>query len=154
MMPKKGHKVIATGLIQDHRPELWKVRPLGASELMGIKLKDAIIDLIDDTDTKRLKLVKITSKIDGATLTIELPEALCERLSVKEHVDVTLDSKAIPKGEEAKLYAEGTLLRVLEGKALEIMGSIGGLRLELKVTKPTPSQSKTFASNVFYLMIV
>ena len=121
---------------------------------MGIKLKDAIIDLIDDTETKRLKLVKITSKIDGATLTMELPEALCERLSVKDHVDVTLDSKPIPKGEEARLYAEGTLLRIVEGKALEIMGSMGGLRVELKVTKPTPSQSKTFASNVFYLMIL
>lgn len=120
---------------------------------MGIKLKDAVIDLIDDTETKRLKLVRITSKIDGATLTIELPEALCERISVKDRVDVTLDSKPIPKGEEAKLYAEGTLLRMVEGKALEIMGSVGGLRVELKVTKPTPSQSKTFASSVFYLMI-
>jgi hypothetical protein len=154
MMPKKGHKAIATGLIQVRRLGLWKDRLLGVSEFMGIKLKDAVIDLIDDTETKRLKLVRITSKIDGATLTMELPEALCERLSVKEHVDVTLDSKPIPKGEEAKLYAEGTLLRVVEGKALEIMGSIGGLRVELKVTKPTPSQSKTFASSIFYLMIL
>jgi hypothetical protein len=120
---------------------------------MGIKLKDAVIDLIDDTETKRLKLVRITSKIDGATLTTELPEALCERLKVKDRVDVTLDSKPIPKGEEAKLYAEGTLLRVVEGKALEILGSVGGLRVELKVTKPTPSQSKTFTSGTFYLMI-
>ena len=120
---------------------------------MAIKLKDAIIDLIDDTETKRLKLVRITSKVDGATLTIELPEALCEKLNVKDRVDVTIDSKPIPKGEEAKLYTESTLFRMVEGKALEILGSIGGLRVELRITKPTPSQSRTFASSTFYLMI-
>lgn len=153
MMPKKGHKETTTGLIQDLPAQVRNLRLLGVSESMGIKLKDAVIDLIDDTETKRLKLVRITSKIDGATLTTELPEALCERLKVKDRVDVTLDSKPIPKGEEAKLYAEGTLLRVVEGKALEILGSVGGLRVELKVTKPTPSQSKTFTSGTFYLMI-
>ncbi|RDE16620.1 MAG: hypothetical protein C4K49_04470 [Candidatus Thorarchaeota archaeon] len=120
---------------------------------MGVRFKDAIIESIKETDTKRLKLLKVSSKSDGATLTIELPEALSSRFNAKDHVDVVIDSKAIPKGEQARLYGEGTVFRRTETKGLEILGSLGGLRVVLGIAKPTSSQSKTFSSNTFYIVI-
>ncbi|MHA1910030.1 MAG: hypothetical protein ACW98Y_22245 [Candidatus Thorarchaeota archaeon] len=58
---------------------------------MVIRLKDATIDSIEGTETKNLKLVKISSKVAGATLELELPEALCERIDKSNTISVVID---------------------------------------------------------------
>ncbi|MHA1576356.1 MAG: hypothetical protein ACTSU3_03250 [Candidatus Thorarchaeota archaeon] len=120
---------------------------------MVIRLKDTVIESVDDTETRRLKLIKMTSKTDGAIITLELPEALCGTMSLGETVNVVIDSKEIVKGEDSKLYAEGTIFKKSDDDDLEIIGSIGGLRLVLTLTKATPSQKRTFDSDKFYIVI-
>lgn len=120
---------------------------------MVIRLKDTVIESVDDTETRRLKLIRMSSKANGATITIELPEALSGTLSLGETVDVVIDSKEIVKGEDSKLYVEGSLFKKSENDGLEIIGSIGGLRLVLTISKATPVQVKTFDSTQFYMAI-
>ena len=120
---------------------------------MVIRLKDTVIESVDDTETRRLKLIKMSSKTDGATITLELPEALSGTLSLGETVNVVIDSKEIAKGEDAKLYVEGSLFKKVDSDGLEIIGSIGGLRLVLTMAKVTPTQAKTFDSTKFFMAI-
>ncbi|MHA1480112.1 MAG: hypothetical protein ACTSQZ_01640 [Candidatus Thorarchaeota archaeon] len=120
---------------------------------MVIRLKDTVIESVDDTETRRLKLIKMSSKTDGATVTLELPEALCGTLSVGETVNVVIDSKEIVKGQDSKLYVEGSIFKKSDSDDLEIIGSIGGLRLVLTLAKATPSQRKTFDSDKFFMAI-
>lgn len=120
---------------------------------MVIRLKDTVIESVDDTETRRLKLIKMSSKANGATITLELPEALSGTLSLGEIVDVVIDSKEIVKGEDSKLYVEGGLFKKSDDDGLEIIGSIGGLRLVLTLSKATPVQVKTFDSTQFYMAI-
>jgi hypothetical protein len=120
---------------------------------MVIRLKDTVIDSVDDTETRRLKLIKMSSKTDGATITLELPEALSGTLNVGETVNVVIDSKEIVKGEDAKLYVEGSLFKKSDSSGFEIIGSIGGLRLVLTIAKATPTQAKTFDSTKFFMAI-
>lgn len=121
---------------------------------MVIRLKDAAIEQIEDTDTKRLKLLRITSKEHGAIINLELPEALSSSFSVKNLVDVIIDSKPIPRGEKAQFYAEGSVFRLEIDKELEMVGTIGGLRLQLSLSKLTPAKKKTFDSNEFFIAIL
>lgn len=120
---------------------------------MVIRLKDTVIESVDDTETRRLKLIKMTSKTDGATITFELPEALCGTLGVGETVSVVIDSKEIVKGQDSKLYVDGSIFKKSGSDDLEIIGSIGGLRLVLTLAKATPSQIKTFDSDRFFMAI-
>lgn len=120
---------------------------------MVIRLKDVVIESVDDTETRRLKIIKMSSKADGATITLELPEALSGTLSLGETVNVVIDSKEIVKGENSKLYVEGSFFNKTENDGLEIIGSIGGLRLVLTIAKVTPAQTKTFDSPKFYVSI-
>jgi hypothetical protein len=120
---------------------------------MVIRLKDTVIESIDDTETRRLKLIKMSSKTDGATITLELPEALGGTMSSGETVSVTIDSKEIVTGESSKLYVEGTIFKKSDSDDFEIIGSVGGLRLVLMLAKATPSQKKTFDSEKFYMAI-
>ncbi|MHA1576727.1 MAG: hypothetical protein ACTSU3_05140 [Candidatus Thorarchaeota archaeon] len=120
---------------------------------MVIRLKDTVIESVDDTETRRLKLIKMTSKTDGATITLELPEALSGTLGLGETVNIVIDSKEIVKGEDSKLYIDGTIFKKSDNDGLEIIGSIGGLRLVLTMAKATPSQIKTFDSTRFYMAI-
>lgn len=120
---------------------------------MVIRLKDTVIESVDDTETRRLKLIKMSSKIDGATITLELPEALSGTIGLGETVNVVIDSNEIPKGEDSRLYVEGSIFKKLDKDGLEIIGSIGGLRLVLTLTKATPTQIKTFDSEKFYMAI-
>jgi hypothetical protein len=121
---------------------------------MVIRLKNAVIDSVEETETGKLKLLKMSSKSDGATLTLELPDALCDTLKANDSISVLIDSKPITKGEQAKLYAEGSVFKKMAKDNLEIIGSIGGLRLVLSIAKATPSQSNTFSSDKFFLAIV
>jgi hypothetical protein len=121
---------------------------------MVIRLKDAVIDSVDETETRRLKLLKVSSKSEGATFTLELPDALCDTLNTNDSISVVIDSKPIPKGEQAKLYVEGGVFKKNVKEGLEVIGSIGGLRLILSLEKPTPSQSSTFNSDKFFLAIM
>ena len=120
---------------------------------MVVRLKDSKIDSIEETETRRLKLITLTSKSDGAALTIELPDVLCSGLTAKETVNVVIDSKPISKGSSAKLYVEGTIFKKSDDGSLEIVGSIGGLRLVLNLNKATSAQIKTFDSDKFYLTL-
>ena len=62
---------------------------------MVIRIKGGIIDQIEDTETKRLKLLKISSPTEKAILTIELPEALSNAFKPQDIIDVKIDSKPI-----------------------------------------------------------
>ena len=121
---------------------------------MVIRLKDAVIDSVEETETAKLKLLKVSSKSDSATLTLELPDALCDTLKSNDSISVVIDSKPITKGAQAKLYAEGSVFKKTAEDDLEIIGSIGGLRLVLSVAKTTPSQNNTFSSDKFFLAIM
>jgi len=120
---------------------------------MVIRLKDIVIESVDDTETRRLKLIKMSSKTDGATITLELPEALSGTMSSGETVSVTIDSKEIATGESSKLYVEGTVFKKSNMDDFEVIGSIGGLRLILTMAKATPTEIKTFDSEKFYMAI-
>ena len=120
---------------------------------MVVRLKDTIIESIKDTETRRLKLLSLSSKSEGASITLELPDALSSTLGVNENVTVTLDSKPILKGESAKLYVEGTVFRKSADDGLEVIGSVGGLRLVLNLAKPTASQVNTFDEEKFYMTL-
>ena len=120
---------------------------------MPIKIKGATIDSIEDTETKRLRLIKLSSKADGASITLELPEALCDTMKVKDTVDFVVDDSPILKGETAKLYAEGTIFKSNLEDSLEVIGTIGGLRLTIKIAKPKPTQKKTFETDRFYMTL-
>ena len=120
---------------------------------MVIRLKDTVIESVDDTETRRLKLIKMSSKTDGATITLELPEALSGTMGIGESVSVVIDSKEIATGANSKLYVEGTVFKKSDTDDFEIIGSIGGLRLVLTMAKATPTQIKTFDSERFYMAI-
>ena len=120
---------------------------------MVVKLKDTVIESVDDTETRRLRLIKMSSKTDGATITLELPEALSGTMNAGETVSVTIDSKEITTGANSKLYVEGTIFKKVDKDNFEIIGSIGGLRLVLTLAKITPTQAKTFESEKFYMAI-
>ena len=68
-------------------------------------------------------------------------------------MNVVIDSKEIVKGEDSKLYVEGTLFKKTDSDDLEVIGSIGGLRLVLSMNKATPTQMKTFDSAKFFMAI-
>ena len=108
---------------------------------------------MEETETRRLKLLRVSSKTDGATISVELPDALCASMSANQTVDVVIDSKPIAKGDSAKLYLEGTVFKKTEENGLQIVGSIGGLRLVLNLSKVTAVQSKTFDSDRFYMAL-
>ena len=120
---------------------------------MVVRIKGGIIDQIEDTETKRLRILKISSQIDKATLTLELPEALCNVFKPQDNVDIKIDSKPILKGEKAKLYLEGTVFRISNNNDMEIAGTMGGLRITLSMGNPTPAKRKTFESDKLFLMI-
>jgi len=119
---------------------------------MPLRLKNAVINSIEETETKRLKLLKIVSKVDGVTTTLELPDALCETMKIKDTIDVVIDSKPILKGPTARLYLEGTVFKVNDDD-FEVVGTFGGLRLTVNISKPKPAQKKIFETEKLFLMI-
>jgi hypothetical protein len=121
---------------------------------MAIRLKSAVIDSIEETETRRLKLLKVSSKSDGATLTLEMPDALSDTLNTSDSITVVIDSKPIIKGDTAKLYVESSVFKKQEKNGLEVVGSVGGLRLVFTLAKSTPSQSSIFNSERFFLAIM
>jgi hypothetical protein len=120
---------------------------------MVIRFKDTTIDSVEDAETRRLKVLKISSKTEGVALTLELPEALCGTLSVGNNIGIIIDSKPIATGESSKLYVEGNVFKKTDKEGLEVVGSIGGLRLVLSLAKATPSQISTFDSERFYMTL-
>lgn len=120
---------------------------------MVIRLKDAKIDSIEDTETRRLKIIKISSKSEGANLTLELPEALCENMNTDDSVSIIIDSKEIAKGKDSKLYLEGSVFKKNDKEGLEVTGSIGGLRLVVSLAKATTNQASSFDDDKFFLAL-
>jgi len=120
---------------------------------MVIRFKDTVIDSVEDAETRRLKILKISSRVEGVVLTLELPEALCGSLAVGDNIGIIIDSKPIPTGDSSKLYVEGNVFKKMNKDGLEVVGSIGGLRLVLTLAKATPSQSSTFDLEKFYMTI-
>lgn len=134
-----------------HQPQT--VPGIGVSSMV-IRLKTAVINSVEETETRRLKLLKVSAKKDGATLTLELPDALCDALNTNDSITVVVDSKPIAKGEQAKLYVESSVFKKLEKNGLEVIGSVGGLRMVFTLAKPTSTQSKIFDSEKFFLAIM
>ncbi len=120
---------------------------------MVVRLRDAVIESIDDTETKRLRLVQISSKEEGANITLELPEALCDTLNPQDSIVVVIDSKPLARGEKSRLYLESKVFRTSDNGGLNVIGAIGGLRLVVNLTKPTAAQRNTFDSDKVYFMI-
>jgi hypothetical protein len=120
---------------------------------MVIRIKDTVIESVEDTETRKLKLIKMSSKTDGAAITLELPEALSGTMGLGDTVNIVIDSKEIVKGDASNLYVEGTIFKKTDNDNFEVIGSIGGLRLVLTLTKATPTQMKTFDSDKFYMAI-
>lgn len=120
---------------------------------MVVRLKNTIITSIEDTETKKLKLIKMVDKEDGASIELELPKALSDIFELKETVSIQIDSEPISKGEDARLYAEGTVFKTKHEDDMEVVGTLGGLRLVLVLDDPKPSQIKTFESQKIYISI-
>ncbi len=121
---------------------------------MVVRLKNATIESIEDTETKKLKVVKVDAKEDGAQITLELPEVLWAAMNPRDKVTVIIDSKPIARGESAKLYAESKVFRIREDNGIEVIGTVGGLRMTLDISSPTAAQRKTFDSGKFLIAIV
>ncbi|MFX1415292.1 MAG: hypothetical protein ACFFC0_00710 [Promethearchaeota archaeon] len=121
---------------------------------MVVRLKNTIIESIEDTETRKLKVLNMVSKEEGARVVLELPEVLCDTMNPQDEVTIVIDSKPIARGPSAKLYAEGKVFRIKEDAGLEVVGAIGGLRLVLTISKPAASQRKTFDSDKFLLAII
>ncbi len=121
---------------------------------MPLRVKDAMITDIENTETKKLRVLRMTSKEEGIALSIELPEALCGPFHVKDMVSVIIDSEELTKGEGAKLYAEGTVFKIDDSSGLSVTITFGGLRLMLTLPSPKPSHRKIFDSKNIFLAIV
>ncbi|MHA2020120.1 MAG: hypothetical protein ACW98J_00450 [Candidatus Thorarchaeota archaeon] len=121
---------------------------------MVIRLKNATIESIEDTETKRLKVVKVIAKEEGARVSLELPEVLCSTMNPRDEVTVIIDSKPIARGNNAKLYAEGKVFRIRDENGVEVTGTVGGLRMTLDLSSPTAAQRKTFDFEKFLIAIV
>ncbi|MFQ5831909.1 MAG: hypothetical protein ACE5H4_04355 [Candidatus Thorarchaeota archaeon] len=121
---------------------------------MVVRLKNAIVESIEDTETRKLKLLKMVCKEERARVVLELPEVLSEQMKPKDAVSMVIDSKPISRGANAKLYAEGKVFRINEDSGMEIVGTIGGLRLVLTLSKPSTSQRNTFGTDKFFLAII
>jgi hypothetical protein len=123
------------------------------SKNMVVRIKGGIIDQIEDTETKYLKFLKVSSQLEKATITLELPEALCSVFKSQDPVNIKIDSKPMLKGEKAKLYVEGAVFRIIDNSEMEVTGTLGGLRFTVSIGNPTPTKRKTFESDRFFLMI-
>ncbi|MBD3405586.1 MAG: hypothetical protein GF411_05565 [Candidatus Lokiarchaeota archaeon] len=125
----------------------------GASLKMAIRLNSSIVETIEDTETKKLKLIKIRDKEVDASIELELPKALSDTFQIKEEVSVVIDSEEIPKGESARLYGEGTIFKMKHEEPFEVVATLGGLRLIIEITKPKKSQTKAFEKHNFFIAI-
>jgi hypothetical protein len=113
---------------------------------MPLRIKDTTIVSIEETETKKMKILRMASKAEEMNLSLEVPEALSEPFHVKDNVIVTIDSEEISRGEKTKLYLEGTIFRINETSGLSVVAGFGGLRLVLDMASPKPTQSKIFSS--------
>ncbi|MFW9931110.1 MAG: hypothetical protein ACFFDR_00430 [Candidatus Thorarchaeota archaeon] len=121
---------------------------------MPLRIKDATITSIEDTETKKLKILKAVSKEEGVTLSLEMPEALCDPFHVKDTIEIVIDSEEIVKGDKAKLYAEGTVFKMDDSSSnLSVVAAFGGLRLVLEIASPKPAQRKIFDSQKVFLTL-
>ena len=120
---------------------------------MPLRVKDATITSVEDTETKKLKILRAVSKEEGVMLSLELPEALCDPFQVKDTIDIVIDSTEITRGDKANLYAEGTVFKMDDSSDLSVVATFGGLRLVLEVSSPKPAQRKIFDSEKIYLSL-
>ncbi len=122
--------------------------------IMVVRLKGTIVESVEDTETRKLKLLKMVCKEEGARVVLELPEVLSDQMKAKDAVLMIIDSKPISRGKNAKLYAEGKVFRINEDSGMEVVGTIGGLRLVLTLSNPSTSQKNTFSTDRFFLAII
>ena len=120
---------------------------------MPLRIKDATIISIEDTETKKLRILKANSKEDGFSLSLELPDALCDPFNTKDTISITIDSEEIARGEKAKLYAEGKVFKLDDSSDLSVVATFGGLRGVLQLSSPKPAQRKTFDSEKIFLSL-
>ena len=120
---------------------------------MVIRIKDAKVKSMVDTETKKLRVVQLDSKEEGVSLTLEVPEALSNKIEESGTLDVVIDSKPITRGSKALLYLEGKVFRQHDDKEFEAVATMGGLRLVVKMKKATPTKKKTFDSETVFLSL-
>ena len=120
---------------------------------MTIRIKGVKVQSVEDTETKRLKIVKLDSKSDGITLTLEVPEALCAKIADSKTLDVVIDSKPITRGKKSILYMEGTVFKQKDNKEFEAVATMGGLRLVIVLKNATPAKKKIFDSESIFLAL-
>ncbi len=120
---------------------------------MPLRIKDATITSIEDTETKKLKILKAISKEDGFSLSLELPDALCDPFNTKDAIIITIDSEEITRGEKAKLYAEGKVFKFDDSSDLSVVATFGGLRGVVQISSPKPAQRKIFESERIFLSL-
>ena len=120
---------------------------------MAIRIKGVKVQSVENTETKRLKIVKLDSKSDGITLVLEVPEALCAKIEDSKTLDGVIDSKPKTRGEKSLLYMEGTVFKQKDEKEFEVVATMGGLRLVIVLRKATPAKKKTFDSETIFLAL-
>ncbi len=124
----------------------------GDAEPMGLKVR-AVVESIDETETRRLKRIKIVSRDGGMTVLMELPEALCESIGENQEIEVTIETDGSADAEGTRLYVRGTVFRRKGTHTNEIVGSVGGLRVILIFAEPIPFMTEILEKGVFYLAI-
>ena len=120
---------------------------------MVVKLENAKIESMEETETKNLRLLEISSREGKAKLTLELPEVLCETLDSEEPVDVHFSPRETKRGSQSSIYAKGTIFKMKGNEDLRVVGSIGGLRMVLSIKGASSTERRSFESEEFYIAI-
>ncbi|TFF87040.1 hypothetical protein EU519_00325 [Candidatus Thorarchaeota archaeon] len=120
---------------------------------MAIRIKESKLDAIEETETKGLMMLTITEKSEGLKLALELPEALATQFSAKEKIDVVIDDSPISNGDEARFYAEGNVFKARLDEEVDVVGTLGGLRLVVEMDKVTAAKERIFTADRIYLAL-
>ncbi|MFO7837176.1 MAG: hypothetical protein R6V83_11005 [Candidatus Thorarchaeota archaeon] len=120
---------------------------------MVVKLENAVIESMEETETKNLRLLEITSEGGNARLSLELPEVLCETLDQEKPIDVHISPRETKKGSRSNIYAKGTIFKLEDEEELRVVGSIGGLRLVVSIEDASSTEKRSFESGEFYIAI-
>ncbi len=120
---------------------------------MVVILKDVTVESINETEVKKLKIIRGVSNSVGVRFSLELPEVFSSRLRVGENIEIHIDKAPIPAGDRAKIHGEGTVFRIKGENPFELIATVGGLRLILTAPQFTESERSTFEGGRFYFAL-
>jgi len=122
---------------------------------LAIQIKNVTIEDVENSETKRVKQLRAVSKAHGFSLTMDLPEVLCSGFAPKQEITVLIDNSPISRGDGAQLYVQGRVFKVsTDTDKLEVVGTVGGLRTTMTISKPTPAKKRVFSEGVFYMALL